>query len=336
VGRKTGTHDGGWGWGAKFADFDNDGLLDIVEANGFVTGPDPERTYWYALQEMVTQLKNITSDAADWPPMGDRDLSGHEENRLWLQRPSRGGDLVFEEVAKRAGITDRLNGRGVAVLDADDDGDLDILIANQGAKACYYKNLLYEPGHRAPARWLGLALVGDPGAPAASEERGSGADGASEVRSRGADGDSEAGRGEAARGDAGIAARRDESGRSASGGAAGQGEAGRGEVRQDDAGRSAPGSAAARRLASTRDALGACAVLRAGGRSQTRVVSSAMGFAAQSDPRLFFGLSDPGEPESLEITWPSGRVQRFGEGELHAFVNRMTRIVEGRTPEATP
>ena len=40
VGKKTGTHDGGWGWGAKFADFNNDGRLDILEANGFVTGPD--------------------------------------------------------------------------------------------------------------------------------------------------------------------------------------------------------------------------------------------------------------------------------------------------------
>jgi enediyne biosynthesis protein E4 len=38
VGKATGTHDGGWGWGAKFADFDNDGRLDILEANGFRHG----------------------------------------------------------------------------------------------------------------------------------------------------------------------------------------------------------------------------------------------------------------------------------------------------------
>ena len=69
--------DGGWGWGCKFADFNNDGLLDICALNGFVTG-DPNQNYWYQIQEMVTQTKNQTVDAADWPPMGTRDLSGHE------------------------------------------------------------------------------------------------------------------------------------------------------------------------------------------------------------------------------------------------------------------
>ena len=34
----AGVMDGGWGWGGKFADFNNDGLLDIFTVNGFVTG----------------------------------------------------------------------------------------------------------------------------------------------------------------------------------------------------------------------------------------------------------------------------------------------------------
>jgi hypothetical protein len=162
VGKKTGTHDGGWGWGAKFADFDNDGRLDILEANGFVTGPDPSTTYWYDLQEMVTQLKNATADAADWPVMGPRDLSGYERNRLWLQLPPERGELRFAEVAEQAGVSDLFNGRGVALLDADNDGDVDVYIANQGKTATFYRNLL-DAGTRRDARhWLGLDLVGDP------------------------------------------------------------------------------------------------------------------------------------------------------------------------------
>jgi hypothetical protein len=161
VGEATETHDGGWGWGAKFVDFDNDGRLDILAANGFVTGPDPETTYWYDLQEMVTQLKNVTADAADWPVMGDRDLSGHERNRVWLQLPPDGAELRFAEIAEAAGVSDLLNGRGVSLLDADNDGDVDVYIANQGNEGTFYRNLLYGADRRSPRRWLGLDLVGD-------------------------------------------------------------------------------------------------------------------------------------------------------------------------------
>ncbi len=31
---------GGWGWGAQFADFDNDGWLDIYAPDGFYTAPE--------------------------------------------------------------------------------------------------------------------------------------------------------------------------------------------------------------------------------------------------------------------------------------------------------
>jgi hypothetical protein len=161
VGKKTGTHDGGWGWGAKFADFDNDGLLDILAVNGFSTG-DPDHTYWYALQEMVTQLKNATADAADWPVMGDRDLSGFEPNRLWLQVGSENSELRFDEIALASGVEDLYNGRGVAILDGDNDGDLDIYIANQGAPGVYYVNQLVEQAGsgETTAHWLALILEG--------------------------------------------------------------------------------------------------------------------------------------------------------------------------------
>jgi len=162
VGKRTGTHDGGWGWGAKFADFDNDGRLDILAVNGFTTG-DREHTYWYALQEMVTQLKNATSDATDWPVMGDRDLSGYEPNRLWLQTGKGGGDLDFREVALAVGMEDLFNGRGAVVLDADNDGDVDVYIANQGAPGVYYRNLLHD-GPEKP-HWVALFLEGAPDVP---------------------------------------------------------------------------------------------------------------------------------------------------------------------------
>jgi hypothetical protein len=168
VAPESGVDEGGWGWGAVFADFDLDGLLDIFAVNGFVTG-DPERTYWYQLQEMVTQTKNQAADAADWPPMGDRDLCGYERSRLFLQHPApkppdgaASGDVPqFVEVAERTGIDDLLNGRGVAVFDLENDGDLDIYVANQGAPSCLYRNELRGTDRGTP-HWLGLELVGRP------------------------------------------------------------------------------------------------------------------------------------------------------------------------------
>jgi hypothetical protein len=172
AGLVTGTYDGGWGWGAKFLDADNDGRLDLFEVNGFVTG-DASHTYWYALQEMVTQTKNNAADAADWPEMADRDLSGGEPSRLFVQvdrapgaRP-KGGDAAsaprFVEVASRSGITDLENGRGAAVLDVDNDGGLDLYVANQNGPSLLYRNV--TAGAAARERWLGLVLAGDPGAP---------------------------------------------------------------------------------------------------------------------------------------------------------------------------
>lgn len=178
VASASGVDDGGWGWGAQFADFDLDGLLDIFAVNGFVTG-DRDHTYWYQLQEMVTQTKNQSADAADWPPMGNRDLSGYEPSRLFLQKPRReepssnsGETPQFFEVAERVGIDDLWNGRGVAVFDLENDGDLDIYIANQGAPSCLYRNeLLRGTVAVGGPHFLGLELVGRPDSPVALGKR---------------------------------------------------------------------------------------------------------------------------------------------------------------------
>jgi hypothetical protein len=173
IAKTSGTMDGGWGWGCKFADFNNDGLLDLYAVNGFVTG-SPDRNYWYQIQEMVTQTKNQTADAADWPVMGDRDLSGYDHKRLFMQihaSTAAGAprEPRFKEMAASAGLLDTHNGRAIALADFNLDGALDMYVANQGGPSCYYVNTTFRG--KAPPGFLRLLLVGRPDLPVKAGDR---------------------------------------------------------------------------------------------------------------------------------------------------------------------
>jgi len=72
---------------------------------------------------------------------------------------------------------------------------------------------------------------------------------------------------------------------------------------------------------SNRDAIGAVVRIRAGGRTQVRMVQAAGGYLAQSSRTLHFALGDAKEVESCEISWPSGRSQVLEKpaiGRVHA------------------
>jgi len=155
VALEAGVYDGGWGWGAKFWDYDNDGDLDLVSANGFITAG--EGNYWYDLASWTVLGQDVT-DALSWPPIGERSFSGRELVRLWRND----GQQRFSELAARAGLGDRHDKRGVVVFDMDNDGDLDLFLANQGGPPACYRNDAGGRGH-----WLALELRGrPPGSPA--------------------------------------------------------------------------------------------------------------------------------------------------------------------------
>ncbi|MFN0086770.1 MAG: CRTAC1 family protein [Blastocatellia bacterium] len=116
------------GWGTNFFDYDNDGALDLLAANGHV----------YPLV-----------DQADW--------NTSYRQRLLLFRNIKNR---FYEAGSNAG--DALNvpraSRGSAVGDLDNDGDLDILLNNLDAPP----TLLRNDGANASGQWLTLRLIGDP------------------------------------------------------------------------------------------------------------------------------------------------------------------------------
>ena len=114
------------GFGTRFIDFDNNGTKDIFVANGHI-------------------LDNIKLFHQD---------TSYAEPKFMFQNLGNG---TFENVTDQLGPdmnTPRVS-RGAAVGDYDNDGDLDILISNNGETAQLLRN---DGGNR--NNWLGVQLIG--------------------------------------------------------------------------------------------------------------------------------------------------------------------------------
>ena len=113
-------------WGTGFGDFDNDGWLDLVVANG----------------NFSSLLDTLSKEGKFAQPI-----------QLFRNR----GNLTFEEVADDAGLnTGRLySRRGTAFGDINNDGNLDVVIFNAAAPPSVFLNETKNPNHRVLFRLIG-------------------------------------------------------------------------------------------------------------------------------------------------------------------------------------
>ncbi len=149
VSRETGTHNTGWGWAAKFFDYDNDGWNDLYVVNGWVSaGPE---NYVLDVFQMITQPNIDLANATNWPPMGNKTLSGYQPKKLFHNQ----GGALFKDEAKRHGVDSKLDGRGIAVVDVDNDGRLDMFVTNANKEPFLWRNV--QPTGNA---WVGFLLEG--------------------------------------------------------------------------------------------------------------------------------------------------------------------------------
>jgi enediyne biosynthesis protein E4 len=128
VTQKAGVDDPRWSTGAAFVDYDNDGKLDLFVANyvDFDVNNLPEFG-----KGRTCQFKGVPVQC------GPRGLKGAGDSLY-----HNNGDGTFTDVSKRAGVadTDGYYGLGVIASDFDEDGLVDIFVANDSTPNFLYHN----------------------------------------------------------------------------------------------------------------------------------------------------------------------------------------------------
>ena len=239
------------GFGAGLGDFNNDGLMDLYLANG-------------AVKRVEAQMRN-------------KEKHPLRETNLLFRGVSPGS---FEEVpaASRVDVVHSEVSRGVGVGDLDNDGALDLVVANNAGQA----RLLHNVGTQGD--WIGFAVKME--VPRIEVATKSASD-------RSAAGSSVASAAESA------------------------------------------DSTKTRKSPTKRDALGARVSLHwqvvspatSPARSpMVRRVRTDGSFASARDPRVHFGLGEASAPDWIEVVWPDGSHERFGD----VAVGRYSELVAGQ------
>jgi hypothetical protein len=185
------------GWGVHFLDVDHDGRRELLLVNGHVY-PEVERS---------PEIRYRQPRLLYWNVGGGR----------------------FKDISATSGpgMRERWSSRGSAVGDLDNDGSLEVVISNMGARPTLLRNF----GTR--RNWLIVKCVG---------------------------------------------------------------------------------------AASGLDPFGARVTVQVGARSLSAEVQGASGYLSQGDPRLHFGLGGDSAYQRIEVRWPSGDRERFGQGKANQIV----------------
>ena len=132
VAEKAGVTLGGWSAGPTWGDYDRDGLLDLFVPGYVKFDPDhPPGAVNGVLDPNFCQFRGVSVMC------GPRGLPGESDHLF-----HNNGDGTFTDVSTKAGVSDPKGYYGFAAVfvDVDDDGWLDLAVANDSTPNYLYKN----------------------------------------------------------------------------------------------------------------------------------------------------------------------------------------------------
>jgi ASPIC and UnbV/FG-GAP-like repeat len=136
-----------WSWTPLVQDFDNDGFRDIIVTNGFprdVTDHD-----FIAFRRRSSSIATKEYMLGEIPQVKLHNYAFHNS-----------GNLAFDNVTDKWGLTMPSFSNGAVYADIDNDGDLDVIVNNINDNAFVYENTANSKG-KTSANYLQIKFNGD-------------------------------------------------------------------------------------------------------------------------------------------------------------------------------
>ncbi len=136
-----------WAWDARFEDFDNDSVLELVQATGLVKGT---ANRWPDLAQVGAANDNLVKYPSSWPKfMVGSDVDGYYPEPFW----ARGEDGRYADLSASLFPGLAVACRGIAVADVEGDGYPEMVYAN------FWEDSVYVKNEAAGNRFLALHLL---------------------------------------------------------------------------------------------------------------------------------------------------------------------------------
>ncbi|MBZ5858128.1 VCBS repeat-containing protein [Flavihumibacter profundi] len=141
-----------WSWGGLLFDADNDGLNDIYVSNGIYNNVTDQDFIDFFANDVIQKMV-LTGKKEDILEIISKMPSEPIVNKMFHNK----GNLQFEDVAAKWGMSTPSFSNGAAYGDLDNDGDLDLVENNVNQPAFIYRNNSRELNHN---NFIGFRLKG--------------------------------------------------------------------------------------------------------------------------------------------------------------------------------
>jgi enediyne biosynthesis protein E4 len=141
-----------WSWGALIFDADFDGNQDLFVCNG-ISHDVIDQDFIDFFADDIIQKMALTGKKEQIEEVINKMPSVPIQNLMFQNK----GNLRFEDVSKKWGLTEKTFSNGAAYGDLDNDGDLDLVVNNVNQEALIYQNNTTKDS---TAQFIGFILRG--------------------------------------------------------------------------------------------------------------------------------------------------------------------------------